>query len=141
MIVDANLLVYSRNSADPRHSAARGWLEDSLNGESRVGLPWQSLGAFLRIATSPRIFPDPLSPEQAWQQIEEWLSAPRAWVPEPTGRYRAIAGRLVRGHRTEGKLVPDALLAALAIDHGVELASSDGDFARFDGLRWIDPLR
>lgn len=141
MIVDANLLVYARNGDDPSHEAAKSWLEAALNGETRVGLPWSSLSAFLRIATSVRIFPDPLSPEQAWRQVEEWLDAPRAWVPEPSARFRAIVARLFGEHRPQGRLVPDVVLAALALDHGVELASTDGDFARFAGLRWINPLR
>lgn len=141
MIVDANLLVYARNTSDPQHDAAKTWLERALNGETRVGLPWSSLSAFLRISTSARIFPDPLSSDTAWGQIEDWLDAPRAWIPEPSDRYRGIAARLVRDHRVAGPLVSDAMLAALAIDHGVMLASTDGDFARFDGLSWVNPLR
>ena len=140
MIVDANILLYARNSDDPRHEPARHWLEAALNGDERVGLPWTSLGAFLRIATNPRAMPDPLDSAAAWRQVEQWLDAPRAWVPEPTGRFRAILGRLVREHSVQGALVPDALLAALAIDHGVALASTDADFARFGELRWVNPL-
>lgn len=141
MIVDANILLYARNAADPQHDAARRWLEHALNGDTRVGLPWWSLMAFLRIATSPRIFPDPLTPGAAWQQIEEWLDAPAAWVPEPSARYRDILGRLVIDHRVQGPLVTDAQLAALAIDHGVVLVSTDADFARFGSdVRWLDPI-
>lgn len=139
MILDANLLLYARNTADPRHDAAREWLEAMLNGEARVGLPWSTLGAFLRIATSPRAFPDPLPTSAAWQQVEEWLDAPRAWVG-PSPRYRQILGRLLEAHAVHGPLVTDAQLAALAIDHGLPVASTDTDFARFDGLRWINPL-
>lgn len=140
MIVDANLLIYARNSADPHHAPAKAWLEAALNGEARVGLPWQSLTAFLRIATNPRIFAEPLTPGDAWAQVEEWLDAPRAWVPEPSERFRQILGRLVREHRVQGALISDAVLAALALDHGVALNSTDTDFARFTGLRWVNPL-
>ncbi|MEX2620802.1 MAG: type II toxin-antitoxin system VapC family toxin [Egibacteraceae bacterium] len=140
MIVDANVLLYARNAADPHHDAAREWLEGALNGDTRVGLAWQSLTAFLRIATNPRAFPDPLSPEQAWRQVEAWLDAPSAWVPHPTEQYRRVLGRLVRNHEVRGALVTDAQLAALAIDHGVELVSTDPDFGRFPELRWVDPL-
>jgi uncharacterized protein len=140
MIVDANILLYARNVDDPRNEPARRWLEDALNGPTRVGLPWQSLTAFLRIATHPRAFPEPLDPEEAWAQVEEWLDAPRAWVPMPSHRYRAVLGDLVRRHRARGARVTDAQLAALAIDHGVAVVSTDTDFARFDPLRWIDPL-
>lgn len=141
MIVDANVLLYARNGADPRHEPARSWLETALNGDSRVGLPWQTLTAFLRIATNPRAFPDPLGPEEAWQQVEEWLAAPRAWVAQPTERYSSVLGRLVRTHQVRGPLVTDAQLAALAVDHGVALVSTDADFARFPELRWVHPLR
>jgi toxin-antitoxin system PIN domain toxin len=141
MIVDANVLLYARNADDPRHEPAQAWLTEALNGETRVGLPWQSLAAFLRIATHPRAFTDPLTPDQAWQQIKEWLAAPRAWIPEPTRHYATVLGRLVTTHQVQGPLVTDAQLAALAIDHGVVLVSTDADFARFREVRWVDPLR
>ena len=140
MIVDANVLLSARNEADPRHQAARGWIEAALNGDERVGLPWQTLGAFLRIATNPRAFPLPLSPEDATRQVEEWLDAPRAWLAGPTDRFCAILTGVMRRHRVVGPLVPDAMLVALAIDHGVSLVSTDADFARFPEVRWIDPL-
>lgn len=81
MIVDANPLLYARNEDDPNHTRARDWLETALNGPTRIGLTWSSLGAFLRIPTNLRVFADPLSPQAAWQQVESWLDAPRAWVP------------------------------------------------------------
>lgn len=140
MIVDANILLYARNSTDPLHAPARAWLESSLNGDSRVGLPWSTLGAFMRIATNPRAFPDPLTPADAWQQIEDWLDAPTAWMPEPGPRYRQLLGRFVRELGVQGALVTDAQLAALAVDHGVALVSTDSDFARFRDLRWVNPL-
>lgn len=141
MIVDANILLYACNADDPRHEPARTWLEAALNGDTRIGLPWQTLGAFLRIATNPRAFPDPLNPDQAWQQVDEWLDAPRGWIPQPTAQYRRVLGQLIHGHGVRGPLVTDAQLAALAIDHGVTLVSTDADFARFPKLRWVDPLR
>jgi toxin-antitoxin system PIN domain toxin len=140
VIVDANVLLYARNATDPHHEDAKNWLEASLNGDTRVGLPWQSLTAFLRIATNPRAFPEPLTPDDAWAQVEQWLDAPRAWVPQPTRHYRHVLGRLLGGHQVRGPLVTDAQLAALAIDHGVTLVSTDADFARFSDLRWVDPL-
>ena len=141
MIVDANVLLYARNTDDPHHDVARRWIEDALNGDTRVGLPWHTLGAFLRIVTNARAFPDPLTPDEASRQVEEWLDAPRAWVPQPSPEYRRVLGRLLRAHQAQSPLVTDAQLAALAIDHGVALVSSDADFARFAELRWIDPLR
>ncbi len=140
MLVDANLLLYSRNRGDPRHEAARGWLSDVVNGTTRIGLPWLSLTAFVRIATHPRIFATPLSPDAAADQVAEWLDAPAAWVPVPTARHAEVFTDLVRRYRITGPLVTDAHLAALAIEHGVEVASTDADFARFRELRWIDPI-
>lgn len=140
MILDANLLLYARNAADPRHAAAGAFLEDVLNGPARVGLPWMTLTAFLRIATHPRVFARPLTCEQACGQVADWLAAPASWVPEPGPGYAdALTGLLVT-HRVSGALVSDAALAALALEHGTGIWSTDGDFARFSGLRWVDPL-
>lgn len=140
MLLDANILLYARNADARHHDRARTWLVDALNGPTRVGFPWQTVTAFLRIATNPRAFPEPLEPDVAWRQIEDWLAAPRAWVPQPTTAYAAVLGRLVRSHQVRGPLVTDAVLAALAIDHGVAVASTDADFARFSDVRWINPL-
>ncbi|HEU0103162.1 MAG TPA: TA system VapC family ribonuclease toxin [Mycobacteriales bacterium] len=141
MILDANLLLYARNSADPRHERASEVVEKALNGARRVGLPWQTLTAFLRISTHPRVFPAPLSADAAAQQVKEWLAAPAAWVPVPTPRHDEVLLPLLRGLRITGPLVSDAHLAALALEHGVAIWSTDADFARFDGLAWHDPLR
>jgi uncharacterized protein len=139
VIIDANLLLYARNDADPRHPAARSWLEGALNGSTRVGLPWWSLAAFVRVTTNARAFP--MSPGTATLQVDEWLDAPRAWVAEPTAQYRDVFTSLIRAHDVRGPLVTDAQLAALAIDHGVPVVSTDADFARFHSVEWIDPLR
>ena len=141
MILDANLLLYACNTSDPRQERAAEVLEAALNGPQRAGLPWQTLTAFLRIATHPRVFPQPLSATAAAEQVEEWLAAPSAWVPQPSARHGEVLLGLVRGQRLTGALVSDAHLAALALEHGVALWSTDADFARFDGLVWHDPLR
>ena len=140
MIVDANVLLYARNSSDPRHPEARAFLEGVLNGPRRVGLPWQSLTAFMRIATSARVFSSPLSASAASDQVEQWLSAPAAWVPVPGDRHADVLLGLLRQLRLVGPLVSDAHLAALALEHGTGIWSTDTDFARFPGLRWEDPL-
>lgn len=140
MIVDANLLLYARNTSDPRHAGARRFLEQALNGPRRVGLPWQSLTAFLRIATHPRVFAAPLSAATASEQVEQWLAAPAAWVPTPGEGHAEVLLTLVRTLRLAGPLVSDAHLAALAMEHGTGIWSTDSDFARFPGLRWEDPL-
>jgi toxin-antitoxin system PIN domain toxin len=140
MLVDANLLLYAFNRADPRHDDAASWLGDALNGPTNVGLPWQSLTAFVRIATNTRLFPRPLSPDAASEQVARWLAAPAVWVPTPTERHAEVFLGLVRRYRIVGPLVMDAHLAALAIEHGIEVASTDADFARFREVRWVDPL-
>lgn len=140
MFVDANLLLYARNDQDPRHEPARAWLTEALNGPVRVGLPWQSLAAFLRLSTNPRSWPVPMPIEDAWRQVEAWLAAPAAWVPVPTERHAEVLGRLLVRHHIAGAMVTDARLAALAIEFGVPIASCDTDFARFTELRWINPL-
>jgi toxin-antitoxin system PIN domain toxin len=140
ILVDANVLLYAKISDYPQHRAAGGWLDGRLNGPARVGLPWTSLLAFLRISTNPRLFERPLGISAAWQQVEEWLAVPQVWIPLPTDRHAEVLGELVRGSSPAGPLVSDADLAALAIEHGLVLCSTDGDFARFPGLRWENPL-
>ena len=140
MIVDANVLLYARNATDPRHGPARAWLEGALNGSTRVGLPWWTLTAFVRIATNARAFPVPLTAEEAALQVEEWLDAPRAWIAEPSTHFREVFTSLVRSHDIRGPLVTDAQLAALALEPGVPVVSTDADFARFRTVEWIDPL-
>ena len=140
MLIDANLLLYSVHAQADQHERAATWLSEALNGAVRVGLPWQSLSAFLRISTHSRVFEQPLDTKTAWQCVVDWLDAPASWVPEPGREYPRIFGGLLVKHAAQGNLVPDVALAALAIEHGVELASTDGDFARFSELRWINPL-
>ncbi len=141
MIVDANLLLYAVDETANQHKAARAWVEEVLNGPVQVGLPWASLLAFVRIATHPRASRRPLSGEDAWTIVEGWLAAPTAWVPGPTSQHADVLGGLVRSYGLTGNLIPDAHLAALAIEHGVALCSADTDFARFAEIRWTNPLR
>jgi uncharacterized protein len=136
----ANVLLYARNRGEHRHEAAAAFVEDVLNGPRRVGLPWQSLHAFLRISTHPRVFDKPLTPGQAADQVDSWLAAPAAWVPVPGLRHGEVLLGLVRTLRITGPLLSDAGLAALALEHGVGIWSTDADFARFPGLRWENPI-
>ncbi len=140
MIIDANILLYAKFSDLPQHATARNWLEAQFNSPGRVGIPWESCLAFLRLATNPRLFDRPLSIETAWEQVQEWLNHPRAWIPQPTAEHRQLLGTLLRDGRASANLVPDAHLAALAIEHGLVLYSADSDFARFPKLDWRNPL-
>ena len=140
MIVDANILLYAVDVGSPFHNAARGWLEDALNGPRRIGLPWPTLTAFLRISTHPRASSDPLTTGEAWELIADWLAAEPTWIPNPTPRHADVLQRLVVDGDLRGNLVTDAHLAALAIEHGVGVCSADSDFARFPVLSWVNPV-
>jgi len=140
ILVDANLLVYAVAPDVPQHERSRVWLEPRLGAAERVGLPWPSLLAFLRIVTHPRILERPASMETAWAIVREWLALPAVWVPEPTVRHAEVLGGVMPAV-TKPNLVAEAQLAALAIEHGLLLCSHGRGFAAFDGLRWLDPLR
>ncbi|HSR95025.1 MAG TPA: TA system VapC family ribonuclease toxin [Solirubrobacterales bacterium] len=140
MLVDANLLLYATDTQSRFHLPAKEWLLEQLNGSRRVGLPWQSVGAFLRLATHPRVSARPLTPAHAWQTVSAWLEAPVAWIPQPGAEHAALLGELFVRHEAAGNLVPDALLAALALEHGLTVYSADTDFARFTEIRWQNPL-
>lgn len=140
MLLDANLLLYAVDETSAFHEPARRWITDQLNGSRRVGFPWQSLGAFLRIATHPRASAHPLDPGDAWAHVERWLECDVAWVPEPGPRHAEILADLIVRHQVRGNLVPDAQIAALAAEHGLTVCSADSDFARFPEARWENPL-
>src|SRR5579862_149995 len=139
ILLDANLLIFAATPC-PEQEAAKAWLDVQINGDTQVGLPGQSLTSFLRIVTNPRIYrSSAVSIREAWTLVEEWLDRPTVWVPQPTERHREILGRMLKA-AVGGNLMPDAELATLAIKHGLTLCTADGDFARFPGLRWHNPL-
>lgn len=140
ILVDANLLVYAHIAEMREHEPARAWLDERLNGVAPVGLPWATLLAFVRLVSNPRILAQPRTVVQAWRQVESWLDAAPVTITEPTERHREIVGGLLCAPGMSSKLVPDAHLAALAIEHGLTLCSADTDFARFPDLRWENPL-
>ena len=140
ILVDANLLVYARVASFPQHAQARDWFDAQLTGTTQVGLPWASLLGFLRIVTNPRVFQRPEPIERAWRQVESWLDAEVAWIPPPTDRHREILGALLLATGAQANLVPDAHLAALALEHGLTVCSTDSDFGKFPDIRWTNPL-
>jgi len=139
ILIDANLLIYASAPESAQHQQARTWLDERLNGATRVGLPWPSLIAFMRIVANPRLF-EAASLIHARSQVQAWLALPNTWVPTPTDNHAQVLDELLAEAHSH-RLVPDAHLAALALEHGLTLCSSDGDFARFPGLRWENPLR
>jgi toxin-antitoxin system PIN domain toxin len=141
ILVDANLLVYAHVASLTQHQASRAWLDSRLNGSSKIGLPWPSLLSFIRLVSNPRIFERPQSVQKAWEQVEAWLACPQVWIPSPTEHHQEVIAPLMKESVSRSNLVPDAHLAALAIEHGLTLCSTDDDFSRFPGLRWENPLR
>ena len=140
MLVDANILLYSVDEASRFHAPARDWMETALNGSRRVGIPWESIRAFLRISTHPRAMESPLTPSEALDIAHSWLDADQVWIPRPGSGHRDILARLLVEGDLRGNLVSDAVLAALCIEHGLEVVSADSDFARFREVTWTNPL-
>jgi toxin-antitoxin system PIN domain toxin len=138
---DVNLLLYAANESSPRHLSAHRWVEATLSGSETVAFAWTVLLGFLRLSTRGRVFERPLRADQALDLIDGWLAQPCVTVITPTDRHAAVLRELLAPLGTAGNLTTDAHLAALAIEHGAQLCSCDTDFARFQGLRWTDPLR
>ncbi len=141
IIPDINLLLYAHNRATPHHEAAREWWEGLLNGDDTVGLPWLVCGGFIRLATHPRVLERPMPVATAVGHVRRWLEQPIVMIPEPGNRFPGIFLGYLERLGTAGNLTTDAHLAALVVEHQAELHSNDGDFARFIGLRWSNPLR
>ena len=139
ILVDANLLVYATVQQMPQHAKAKDWLSVALSGKTRVGLPWTSLLAYVRIVSNPRIFSRPVAISVAWEQVKTWIAQPPAWIPTATDRHGETLDEMMRAISSSNH-VPDAELAALAIEHGLEMATTDRGFARFPRLRWRNPL-
>jgi toxin-antitoxin system PIN domain toxin len=132
--------MYSVHEQFDGHGAAKAWLDERLNGTDRVGLPWGALLAFVRLSASPRVLSRPISLRDAAGVVGAWLALPVTWTPEPSDRHARVLTQLLAGE-SKADLVADAHLAAIAIEHGLVLCSTDRDFARFEGLRWTDPLK
>lgn len=139
-IVDANVLLYAVNSDAKQHESARHWLDHALTGgHEPVAFSWVVLLAFLRISTHPSIFGRPLTSDVAFTIVERWLAQDSAVVLEPAGNHLSILRGLVEHTGTAGNLVNDAHLAAIAVEHGADIATFDTDFTRFEGVRIFVP--
>jgi uncharacterized protein len=140
VILDANVLLYAVDSESAHHDRAAQWLTAALDGDRRIGFPWQTIGAFLRIATHPRIASRPLTAAAAQDYVDAWLDVSVSWVPPAGERTAQVYAELARRHHVTGNLVPDAQLAALALEQGVAVVSADSDFARFPEVAWLNPV-
>jgi len=139
-LVDLNLLIYAVNRDAPHHDAARRWWESCLSGEEPIALAWVVILGFLRITTNERIMPKPLSSEEAIESVDSWLKQLNMRVLSPTERHWDIFRQIIAPLGSAGNLTTDAHLAALAIEHGATLYSTDIDFSRFQMLQWTNPL-
>lgn len=141
ILVDANILLYAEDALSSLHQQARQWWDSMLSGSEPVCLCWTVLSAFIRIGTNPRVFEHPLSFEQARTRIQSWLDQPCTRIVRPTERHWTLFQQMLNDGQAIANLVTDAHIATIALEHGCTLASSDGDFARFPKLKWINPLR
>ena len=139
ILLDSNLLIYATAVESEHYATARNWLGEVLQSGTRVGMPWATVLSFLRLLGNRAVVRTPPSPAEAWGVASRWLAIPNVWIPEPTERHGEVLSRLL-ADCGRSDLVPDAHLAALAIEHGLTLMSADGDFARFPGLRWVNPI-
>jgi toxin-antitoxin system PIN domain toxin len=140
IVLDVNLLIYAYDTTCKEHKEARAWIEDVFSGDEPVGLPWQTISVFLRILTYPETFGERVSMERAIAIVDDWLALPHVRTLAPgEGHWKLFREMLAKGD-VRGKLTTDAALAALAIECGGVLYTSDRDFARFPGLRWVNPL-
>jgi toxin-antitoxin system PIN domain toxin len=140
IVLDANILLYAYDSASPQHTKARKWIEVEFSGSDPIALPWQTVTAFVRIMTHPRLPGERLTLDEAVSVVDAWLEQPNVRLLAPgEGHWPLFRQMLVEG-QAPGPLVSDAHLAALAIEYGGVLHTTDRDFARFPGLRWQNPL-
>jgi toxin-antitoxin system PIN domain toxin len=140
MLVDANVLLYAYQPRAAQHERARQWLEQALSASQLVRFAWVTLWGFIRIATNPRVFEQPLAAAEAEAIVSAWLAQPNVGILEPGERHWEILRTLMNEGQTTGPLVMDAVLAAIALEHGATLYSTDRDFSRFAGLKCVNPL-
>jgi uncharacterized protein len=140
ILVDVNVLVYAHREDAPGHAAYRRWLEVLIDGDQAYGYSDLVLSGFLRVVTHPRVFDPPSDLASALAFAELIRNQPHAVPILPGARHWAIFDRMCRTARVRGNLVPDAYLAALAIESGSEWITTDRDYSRFPGLRWRHPL-
>jgi toxin-antitoxin system PIN domain toxin len=141
ILIDANLLLYAYDSGSEYHRAAADWLAAAFSGPELAGLTWDTILAFLRISTHPRMRAQPFNSSEAVAIVEEWLDQRNVRLLAPTDRHWTILKGLIGQGQVRAALMMDAHLAALAIEHGAVLYTNDRDFTRFPGLKWVNPLQ
>ena len=140
IVLDANLLLYAYDTASAKHEPARQWIENTLSGVEPVGLPWQTVSAFLRIVTNVRLPGNRFTMEEAAVIVGHWTALPVVHLLAPKDRHWTFFQHMLVEGKASGPLATDAQLAALTVENGGVLYTTDRDFARFPGLKWINPL-
>jgi len=141
ILLDVNLLVYAYDANSRQHTQARQWWENQLNGSQMIGLSWVAVLGFIRLLTNPRIYQQPYSAEDVVAIVDSWLQQPHVKIIHPSDQHFTKLAGLLRHLGTAGNLTTDAHLAALAMERGLILQTTDADFARFPGLKWNNPLK
>ncbi len=140
IVLDANILLYAYDTTSAHYAKARAWLEETMSGGTSIGIPWQTVMAFLRIVTNPHLPGERFTAEDAVQVVDEWIGQPNVRLLAPGDAHWPTLREMIIGGQIRGPLMTDAQLAATTIEHGGVLHTTDRDFARFPGLRWINPL-
>lgn len=140
MLPDINILIYAYDQSSKEHLAAKRWWEAQLNGSQMIGLTWVTLLGFIRLLTNPRIFKNPYAPAEILDIVESWLEQPQVIIVHPADRHFTLVKEFIKKTGTAGNLTTDAHLAALAMERGLILQTTDADFTRFPGLKWKNPL-
>ncbi len=140
IVLDANILLYAYDAASPQHIKARAWIEEAFSSGTPIGLPWHTIGAFLRVVTNLKLPGQRFTLPEGAQIVDRWLDQPNVIPLSPGDHYRPLFRQTMIAGQARGPLLSDAQLAALTIEFGGILHTTDRDFARFPGLRWLNPL-
>ena len=140
IVPDVNMLVFAYHEESPYHNAARSWWEGLVNGNETVGIPWAVTTGFMRLIANPRVLATPMSPSAALGRVKIWFWYPHIQPIDPGAEHLTHLQNILDAVGRSANLVPDAHIAALAIEHRAVLHSHDSDFGRIPGLQWYNPL-
>ncbi|HTR14270.1 MAG TPA: TA system VapC family ribonuclease toxin [Roseiarcus sp.] len=141
ILPDVNVLVHAHNADSAVHEQARRWWDSCLAGTEGIGLAWATMLGFVRITTNRKVVARPLPVPDVMQRLQEWLALPHAHIAQPSDTHFARLRAELERLGTAGNLTTDAHLAVLAMERGYLLYSTDADFVRFAGLRWVNPCK
>ncbi len=140
IVLDANILLYAYDADSDKHAKARAWVEEVFSGASPVGLPWQTLSVFMRIVTNPRLTGKRFTTVEVADLVDQWVKQPNVRLLGPGDNHWSFLRQMIVDGQVRGPLITDAQLAALTIEYGGILHTTDRDFSRFPGLRWKNPI-